>query len=800
MIDTEVGASKLRISCDPDTLGFRTTDELTALNGTIGQARAVEAITLAAEMAHKRFNLVVHGAEGSGRHSTVMRLLTQVAKDRPAPCDWAYVENFAEPESPVAISLAAGEGPKLRAAMAALVEDLADRIPSVMISDDYQNRRMALEQEFSSLQEAAFESLAKRALKRRLAVLRTPTGFSIAATQEGEILKPEVIEALPKRSRARIERDMLLTQRELEDFLSSLPEIGRRQREAMAALNARMAEKAVQAAMVKLERDFAAVKGLPAYFTALRNDLIQNADLFLSLDQSRNDEAFPKGMTALQGDPRFHRYAVNVITTHDPGQGAPVVVESMPTLANLSGQIEYIQMQGALVTDFTQIRAGALHRANGGFMILDARRVLTEPFAWDALKRCLETDAIHVTTGADRLGLVATTTLSPEPIPLKLRVVLVGDQALFLDLAALDPQFGQFFGVEAEFAGDMPRDPAAIRHYAEMLATVVQAEGLRPVSVGGVAALIDESTRVAEDQTKLSLQTSPVLDLLREADHIAASGGSDVVSADHVAGAIAARLRRRSLTPDRLAEMMQRDRILISTHGAVVGQINGLVVAELGENRFGAPVRITARARMGQGRVVDIEREAKTGGPIHSKAVLILSGFLAGRYAPEVPLCLWASLVFEQNYGRVEGDSASLGELCALMSALAGVPVSQSYAVTGSVNQLGDVQPVGGVNEKIEGFFDLCLARGLTGRQGVLLPAANLGNLMLRPDLVKAVAAGKFYIHGVAHVDQAISLLTGLPAGTRSTSGEFESGSINANIEVRLAEFARAAAGAGQDE
>jgi predicted ATP-dependent protease len=467
----------------------------------------------------------------------------------------------------------------------------------------------------------------------------------------------------------------------------------------------------------------------------------------------------------------------------------------MPTLSNLTGRIDYMSQQGALVTDFTQIKPGALHRANGGFLLLDARRVLTEPFAWDALKRSLETRAIQITTAADRLGLIATTTMEPQAIPLDVRIVLVGDQQLLLLLSELDPDFGQFFRVAAEFADDMARDAGSMELFASILATVGGQEGLRPVARDGVAALIDASSRAAEDQRKLSLRTSEVLDLMREADHLALRDGSGAITGAHVAAVIAARERRLGRTRESLLEMIRAEKILIATTGSVVGQVNGLTVAEIGESRFGMPVRITARVRMGSGRVVDIEREAKLGGPIHSKAVLILSGFLAARYAADVPLSLWASLVFEQSYGRIEGDSASLAELCALMSALAEVPISQSYAVTGSVNQLGDVQPVGGINEKVEGYFRICADRGLTGRQGVLIPRGNLSNLMLRDEVVQAVAAGQFHIHAISHVDEAIAQLTGLPAGQRAANGEFESGSINANIEVRLLDFADARGG-----
>lgn len=796
MVETALAAARLRRECDATALGFETTAELSPLPGPVGQDLAVEAIRLSGEMRHKRFNLFVHGPEGTGRHTTVERMLHEIARTRPTPPDWVYVQNFANPDEPLAIRLPPGQAPKLRAAMARLVEDLADRIPAVLVSDDCQTRRAALEQEFSARHEEAFAALAQSAHARHVAIFRTPTGFTLAPMQNGEVIKPEAVAALPEDERGAIEDDLLATQEELEDFLTSLPELGREQREAMAALNARMAEGAVKAALAPLTRAFARIGALKPYLQALRADLIANADLFLAWEASRSDAAFPRGAVALHDDPRFHRYGVTVVVSHTPKAGAPVVTETMPTLANLSGQIDYISQQGALMTDFTQIKPGAMHRANGGFLLVDARRVLSEPFAWEALKRCLETQHIHVTTAAERLGLIATTTLAPAPIALDLRVVLIGDQRLHLLLAELDPDFGQFFRVAAEFTDEMVRDEAAELLFARMLAGVAAEERLKPITRAGVAALITHATRLAEDQERLSLRANEVLDVAREANHLAERAKAAAISAEHVAAALTARARRIGLPRDKVQEMIRRGTILITTSGSAVGQVNGLTVAELGELRFGAPARITARVRMGAGRVVDIEREAKMGGPIHSKAVLILSGFLAARYAPDVPLSLWASLVIEQNYGPVEGDSASLAELCALMSALAEVPVSQSFAVTGSVNQMGEVQPVGGINEKIEGFFDCCAARGLSGRQGVVIPRANIANLMLRPDVVAAVAAGQFQVHAVAHVDEAIAQLTGLAAGERLLNGEFESGSVNANIEVRLLDFAEARAGA----
>jgi lon-related putative ATP-dependent protease len=798
MSDTALSPDALRRICDPADLAFETTAELDPLEGQLGQARGMEAIRLSAQMKHRRFNLYVQGPNGSGRKSAVLRVLEEEAASRPVPKDWVYVQNFDDADQPNAICLPRGQGPLLRSAMARLLEELANHIPALLVSEDYQNKRMALEQEFNARREQAFDALRQKAEAQNVAILSTPMGFSLAAKRDEEILKPEVIEKLPEEERALIRAAVSEIQADLEDFLLDQPEHERQQRDALTHLNADMARIAVDAAVDRACRGFVEIDELAPYFRALRDDLVSHADLFLALEIGRSKDPFPAGLAALREDPKFHRYHVNVVVTHDPkGTVAPVVEESLPTLANLTGQIDYMAMQGVLVTDFTQIKPGALHRANGGFLVLDARRVLGEPFSWDALKRCLETEAVHVITPGERLGLISTTTMKPEPIPLDVRVVLVGDRMLHMLLAEFDPDFDKFFRVTADFGPDMGRDGESVVLFARRIAALVRDEGLRPVTADGVAALIDAAARLAADQEKLSLRIETLWDILREGNHRARKEKAPAITAQHVTGAIEAAEERRGLIRDRVHEMIRRGTIMISTHGSEIGQINGLTVSALGDESFGAPVRITARVRVGGGRVVDIEREAKMGGPIHSKAVLILSGYLAARYVPQTPLSLWASLVFEQSYGGVEGDSASLAELCALMSALAEVPISQSYAVTGSVNQMGDVQPIGGVNEKIEGFFEVCKAQGLTGRQGVVIPRANVPNLMLKTEVVDAVRAGQFQIHAVSHVDEAIEQLTGLPAGVRDLHGEFEDGSINGNIEVKLLEFAQTRAAMG---
>jgi lon-related putative ATP-dependent protease len=784
----------LQVCCDPKLLDFEDTSSLQPLPGLIGQERALGAIKLAASIAHADFNLFVLGPSGTGRHSAVGTLLEGEATSRPVPPDWVYVNDFANPDQPKAVALPSGTARPLQKALELLVDDLANDIPALFESEQYQNRRSAFEQRLAKRKQDAFEKVVEKSHDRSVTIMRTPMGFAIAGVRNGEVIKQDDFATLSDADRKAIENAVSLTEKDLEKYLKSLPRLEKEHRAAVALLNAEMAEQAVNEALETVFQGFGAIEAIKQHLTALRTDLIENAEMFLREGNGRQEGPFPVARTHIHDEPAFHRYAVNVMVSNDPATsaGAPIISEPLPSLSNLIGKVDHISTMGALVTDFTLIRSGALHRANGGFLVLDAMRVLSEPFAWEALKRCLETHAIRINSAAEMLSLISTSTLEPEPIPLQVRVVLVGDALVHLLLTLYDPDFSRLFKLAADFSHDMPRTAESVGLFARMVAGACSRDGLRPVSHDGVAALIDVASRAADDQGRMSLRIGALWDLLREADFLTSTSSKSVIDASQIAAARTAAEHRADRVRERLQQLIHEGTLIVATSGSVVGQVNGLTVTSSGLFSFGLPVRITARVRMGTGKVIDIEREVKLGGPIHSKGVLILSSYLATHYAGDVPLSLWASLVFEQSYGGVEGDSASVAELCALLSALAGIPISQSLAITGSINQMGEVQPIGGVNEKIEGFFDTCKAGGLTGQQGVLIPRRNVRNLMLRGDVIEAVSLGQFRIYAIAHVDEAMELLTGLAAGTRSGNGAFEDGSVNANVETRLRDFAHA--------
>lgn len=778
--------------CDPGSFGFQDTSELAPLPDLVGQERALGAIKLAASIPHADFNLFAIGPGGAGKHSAIQRLLETEAASRPVPGDWVYVNDFADPDRPKAVPLPAGTARPLQKALEKLVDDLAADIPALFESEQYQNRRSAYEQRLAARKQEAFEKVVTKSLERDVTILRTPMGFAIAGTRNGEVIKQDDFARLSDADRKKIETAVSLTEKDLEKYLKSLPRLEKDHRAAVSLLNAEMAEQAVDEALEDLHHAFGSLDVLKQHLAALRADLIDNVEIFLREGNGRQDGPFPAARLRVHEEPIFHRYAANVMVANDPASagGAPIVTEPLPSLSNLVGKVDHISTMGALVTDFTLIRSGALHRANGGFLVLDALRVLREPLAWEALKRCLEARAIRISSAAEMLSLISTSSLEPEPIPLQVRVILVGDPVLHLLLSLQDPDFGRLFKLVADFSEDTPRSAESVALFARMVAGACQRDALHPVSGDGVAALIEIACRAAEDQGRLSLRIAELWDLLREADVLASTDGKTVIAASHIAAARAAADHRADRVRERLQGMIHEGTLIVATAGSAVGQVNGLTVTTSGLMTFGLPVRITARVRMGTGKVIDIEREVKLGGPIHSKGVLILSSYLATHYASDVPLSLWASLVFEQSYGGVDGDSASAAELCALLSALSGIPISQSLAITGSINQMGEVQPIGGVNEKIEGFFDTCKAAGLTGQQGVLIPRRNMRNLMLRADVVEAVAKGRFRIYAISHIDQAMELLTGLAAGVRSGSGLFEDGSVNANVELRLRDFA----------
>jgi lon-related putative ATP-dependent protease len=766
-----------------DDLAFRSTAELTDLDGLLGQDRAVDALRFGIDIRQSGYNLFVLGPPGVGKHSLVRQYLREQARGQPAARDWVYVANFREPAKPRAIALAAGQGRVLRQDMQQLIEDLSTAIPSAFETEQYQRRYQALQDELRDKSRQAFEALSKEAMDNDIVILRGADQISFVPARNGQPLTEEQYQALDEAERGRIEAIVKDLEDRLRQFFTQRQQWQEELREKLRTLNREVGMFAVGHLIEALRQKYRDVAEVAEYLTEVQEDVIDNLQLF-----------FPEAPSSLfessRDKPYFRNYQVNVLVDNSRCEGAPVVYEDLPRHTNLVGRIEYIPQMGTLVTDYLMIRPGALHKANGGYLILDARQVLEQPHAWESLKRALKSRRINIESLGEIYNLISTVSLEPEPVPLDVKVVLVGDRTLYYLLGSLDPDFNGQFKVMADFEETLPRTPEHHQLYARLIATLVRRDGLLDFDRAAVARVIDHSIRLAEDNEKLSLHILPVADLLREADYWTRQAGGKQVDAAAVQTAIDKQIYRADRIYRQHLEEYRRGSLLLDTSGEVVGQVNGLFVIELGNFSFGQPARITAAARLGDGEVVDIEREVELGGSIHSKGVYILSGYLGARYSRNRPLSLVASLTLEQSYSQVEGDSASVGELCALLSVLANLPVRQALAITGSVNQHGQVQPIGGVNEKIEGFFDVCREKGLTGEQGVLIPATNVSNLMLRQEVVDAVAAGQFHIWPVSHVDEAIALLTGVAAGEADAEGRFPADSVNGRVDARLQELA----------
>jgi len=767
---------QLYTACDLSGDAFETTQALPDLSEFIGQARALAAVQFGVGMRHEGYNLFVVGPPGVGKRSLVTQFLESQAQGQDTPCDWCYVNNFSAAHKPRALKLPPGRGAEFRERIARVVEDLRTVLPAAFEAEQYRAQVDSLKEALQLREAQAVQALGDSAAAQGIALLHTPDGFAFAPMREDKVLPPEEYEKLPEEEKQRIDAQVEVLQEQLQTLLRQFPGWRREMRKQLRQLNHDTAQLATEHLMDELREAYADLPLVIDYLQALQQDVVENATLFTKREGVPPDEL----------DGELRRYQVNLLVDHGTTQGAPIVSEDHPTHGNLLGRVEHLAQMGALLTDFMLIKPGSLHRANGGYLLLDAHKLLMQPFAWDALKRALYGHEIRIESLGQMLSLVSTVSLEPEPIPLQVKVVLFGERLLYYLLQEFDPEFSEQFKVTAEFEEDLVRDPEANRLYARLVATLARKQGLLPFARDGVARVIEHAARLAEDAEKLSTHMASIDDLMRQADYWARQAGAAQVDAAQVQQAIDAAEQRVSRLRQRMQEEILRGTLLIDTSGAFTGQVNGLSVVELGNYAFSYPVRITATTRIGDGDVIDIEREVELGGAIHSKGVMILSAFLAARYARSHPLSLAASLVFEQSYGFVEGDSASLAELCALLSDLAQAPISQSLAVTGSVNQLGQVQAIGAVNYKIEGFFDLCAARGLSGEQGVIIPAANVKHLMLKRAVVEAVAQNKFRIYAVETVDQAIEILTGVPAGLPDARGQLPEGSINFRVAVQL--------------
>ncbi|RTZ78541.1 MAG: Lon protease family protein, partial [Gammaproteobacteria bacterium] len=727
---------KLRHAVCLDDPAFETTADLDPLSEPLGQERVAESLALGVTLAAPGFNCYAMGSTGLGRHTLVREALTEAANRRPPASDWCYLANFQLPHRPRALQLPAGRGVILQKQLEQLVEDLLFAMPAAFQGDEYQRRATEIRDELERREDELAEKLADQAEQRGILVMRTDEGYSLMPEKEGKALSPEEYRSLPKPERERIDAAMEEMKEALKETLVYLPQWQLEIQQKLRELDRETARLVVAPLVEKLGQEWQDFPEVTSWLGEIQEEVIRNLALFRRAEDEESLSA---------DDPEFRRYSVNVLVDNAGAEGAPVIYEDNPVYQNLVGRVEYVSRMGALETDFTLIKPGALHRANGGYLLLDAEKLLENPLAWEALKRALRAREVRIESLEYQLGLASTISLEPEPMPIDLKVVLVGDRFLFYELKEFDPEFSLLFKVAADFSEELPRGRENEHYYARMLASLQRKEQLRPITRDGVERILEEAARRTGEGGRLSLHLDSLLDLLREADHQAARKGLSQVAREQVLAALEAQRRRLGQPRERLQEAILKGIVRIDTAGVQLAQVNALTYMEAGDLAFGAPSRVSATARLGSGEFIDIERETELGGPIHTKGVMILTAYLGARYARHQPLLVVATLVFEQSYGMVEGDSASAAELCALLSALGDLPLRQSFAVTGSVNQHGQMQAVGGICEKIEGFFDICRAKGLDGSHGVIIPAINVADLMLREELVEAARKGLFH-------------------------------------------------------
>jgi len=779
----ELPPESLRKECDPRVMRCKTTQELVPLSEIIGQERAVRALKFGLGIRDQGFNIYVAGFPGTGRKTAVKNFVEEIARVEPVPPDWCYVNNFANQYEPKAIQLPAGRGKAFQGDVKNLIESIRTTLPKAFESDDYAARREATIRGLERQRKELIDKLNAKAQQEGFIIQSTPIGLLLIPVINGKPLKEEELLSLPQKTKDLIQEKRERLESELRNTMRQFLDMERKIREELKKLNRDVALYAIGNLVEDLIEKYKAMSEITAYLKDMQNDILDNIAQFVKRGEPQEQMPFP---VPWMREVPFRKYEVNVIVDNSAVKGAPVVMEFNPTYQNLFGTTEKEAQFGALVTDFTMIRGGSLHKANNGYLIIPVEELLRNPFSYEGLKRALRDEKIVIEEPQERFGFISTKSLKPQPIPLRIKVVLIGNPYLYQQLFTLDMEFTELFKVKAEFDTTMTRTEENVKRYAAFVCTICKKENLKHLDGPGLAKLVEYSQRLAQDQQKLSTRFAEVADIIREANFYATQEKSNVVTGNHVKKAIEEKIYRSKLIQEKIQEMIQREILLIDTDAEKIGQVNGLSVMGLGDFAFGNPSRVTASVGLGREGVIDIEREAKMGGPIHTKGVLILSGYLNEKYAQDKPLSLSARLVFEQNYAGVEGDSASSTELYAILSALAGLPIKQSIAVTGSVNQKGEVQAIGGVNEKIEGFFEVCKAKGFTGQQGVMIPESNMQNLMLKEEVVEAVKAGRFHIYSAKTIDDGIEVLTGIKAGERRKDGTFEDGTVNYRVDKQL--------------
>lgn len=798
MAITKLTSEQLYRKCDAAKFDFTTTADLEERLSALGQDRAICAVELGINIKSRGYNLFCLGPEGTGKTSLVKRILEKEGKQRPTPDDWAYVYNFDEPHKPIAVNFPAGAAAGFAKDMVEFAYAMEHDLPEAVKNELYEEQLSVIREKYQEKRNDYVKVLQKKAKGKKVSLLHMPMGVVVAPMKNGEIISPDVFDTLSDDEKNEIMADLNAMQEEIAQHQDDAPGWEEKQTEEIKKLQEKLVKDAIKKPINDIKQKYRGNKKVAEYLKAVQNYILENIPSFVpNYDQDSKPQTEEEPMAGLlsqlknqQEEDKYSKFKVNVVVKNVPDSGAPIVLLDHPTQGNLVGKVERIQQFGALITDFTLIKGGALHRANGGFLLIDARKLLLQPYSWDSLKRALASKEIKIEAPSEDTSF-STISLDPQPIPLDVKVVMTGDAELYDLLSERDPDFSDYFKVEADFGMIIDRTDENEVEYAKLIGSLTKKKNLRSLNKQAVARVIEYSSRLADDSEKLTAHVSSIGDLLKEADYWARKSKASQIGKNHVDQAIKSQIYRSDRVNRAMLEQIDKGTILLDVKGERVGQINGLVVYNFTRNSFGKPTRITTQVRLGRGEFINIEREVAMSGPIHSKGVLILQALIANRFAKRSPLSLSASIVFEQSYGGVDGDSASSTEYYCMLSAIANLPIKQSLAVTGSINQFGEIQPIGGVNEKIEGFFEVCKYNGLTGKQGVIIPRTNVVNLMLREDVLEAVENGQFSIYAIDDVDDGIELLTGIPAGKADKRGRFPKGTVNYMVQQSLEEYYR---------
>ncbi|OLE69738.1 ATP-dependent protease [archaeon 13_1_20CM_2_51_12] len=792
MTVNELSPEKLRLECPPDQVGCETSAELGPVDGIIGQDRALKALKFGVEMKGKGFNVYVAGPPITGKRPAARSFLENIAKTRPVPPDWVYVNNFQNPYEPKTLKLPPGRAKVFQKDLKNLVDQAKRAVPAALQNEEFVSRGNSITKKAVAERNKILSDLNKQAEVHGYSVRMTQLGITIIPVVDGKTVSQEEFDSLPARVKKKYDQSRDTVRAALDKAGKEVNDLDARTLEELKKLRDDSVRYAIGGLMTNLVSRYEGLPNVVQHLNELRDDIMENTELFTPGGTEEKPDSEEKNpLEKSLPDFLFRRYDVNVIVDNSELKGAPVISEDNPTVTNLLGKFENESRFGALTTDFTLIKGGSLHRANGGYLILGAIELLKNQFSYDGLKRVLQSGSILIEETGQRLGVASTKTLVPQAIPLNVKVILVGDHEIYQALYTQDPDFGILFKVKAHFDDSIERNDQNQKTYGSFVHSLCEREGLNHLEAPALAKVVEYGSRLAEDQTKLSTKFPEIADLVREANFYATQDRAKIVKDVHIKKALDEKVYRSNLLDEKIKEMIERGIILIDTSGTQVGQVNGLSIISLGDFDFGQPSRITASLGLGRRGIIDIEREAKMGGQTHTKGVMIISGYLENKYAHDKPLSLSCRLVFEQSYGGVDGDSASSTELYAILSALSELPIKQNLAVTGSVNQKGEVQAIGGVNEKIEGFYKTCKAKGLKGDEGVMIPRSNVQHLMLNEELVEAVRQGRFHIYPVSTIDEGMEILTGVNAGQLKNDGTYDPGTVNYRVNKRLAEMAQ---------